>query len=99
MAIYTESDQCTIRYDSASSGSTSRLCTLDSQGYTIWCVATCATYHHLLDSGYYSQLPVSTNSCVLRHDGVGSIANSHSYLVRGSFAASATWPQAAAAEV
>jgi hypothetical protein len=35
MAIYTESDQCTIRYDSASSGSTSPLCTLDSQGYTI----------------------------------------------------------------
>jgi hypothetical protein len=98
MAIYTESDQCTIRYNSASSRNTSPLGTLDSQGYSLWCVATCATYHHLPDSGY-SQLPVSTNSCVPRHDGAGSTANPHPYLVRGSLAASTTWPQAAVAEV
>jgi hypothetical protein len=97
---YTQSpaDQCTIRYDSASSGSTSPLCTLDSQGYTIWCVATCATYHHLLDSGY-SHLLASPNSYITRHDGAGSTANSHPYLVCGPLAASASWPQAAVTEV
>ena len=95
MAIYTEPDQCTIRYDSAASGNTH---TLDPQVYYLQCVATCVTYHHLLDSGY-SQLLVSTNSCVPRHDGSGSTANPHTYLVRGSLAASTTWPQAAVAEV
>ena len=87
-----------IRYDSASSGNTRTLGTLDSQGYYLQCMATCVTYHHLLDSGY-SQLPVSTNSCVPRHNGAGSTANPHTYLVRGSLAASTTWPQAAVTEV
>ena len=65
-------------------------CSTRSQGYTIWCcVAPRATYHHLLDSGY-SQLPVSTNIYVPRHDGADSAANSHPSLVRGSLAASVT---------
>ena len=95
MAIYPEPDQCTIRYDSAVSGNTR---TVDSQVYYLRCVATCVTYHHLLDSGYI-QLLVSTYGCVPRHDGSGHSTDPHTYLVRGSLAASTPWPQAAVAEV
>ena len=67
MAIYTEPDQCTIRYDSAASGNTR---TLDPQVYYLQCVAACVAYHHLLDSGY-RQLLVSTYGCVLLTDAKG----------------------------
>ena len=56
------------------------------------------TYHHLLDAGY-CQLPVLTYCSVPRHDGSGYTTNPHTYLVRGSLAASIPWPQAAAVEI
>ena len=55
-------------------------------------------YHYLLDSSY-RQLPVSNYCCVPRHDGSGYTTNPHTYIVRGSLAASTPWPQAAVAEV
>jgi hypothetical protein len=44
-------------------------------------------YHYLLDSSY-RQLPVSNYCCVPRHDGSGYTTNPHTYIVRGSLAAS-----------
>jgi hypothetical protein len=55
-------------------------------------VAICFPYHHLLDSGY-CQLPVPTYCSVPRHDGPGYSTNPHTYLVRGSLAASTPGPR------
>ena len=95
MVMYTEPNQCSIRYDSAASGNTPML---DSQIYYLQCTATCVTYHHLLDSSY-RQLLVSNYGCVPRHDRSGYTTDPHIYLVRGSLAASTPWPQAVVAEV
>ena len=42
---------------------------------------------------------ITAGSCIHRHDGSGSTADPHTYLVRSSLAASTPWPQAAVAEV